>query len=185
MLEHEAAAETEEDAEGHGAEKGEEKDADAVEEREDVDLFAVELRQGPVPRGGGGGSFLRQIRSDTRRGCKPRGDALEHDDGDCVVEDRFAKDDRVQLWVDVELVKDGEDRDGVGRRQGRAEQEALDDGEREAFEAEERVEVHDHAGEKGGGSKLLKRGNRETPPRTHPSATAEMKVPAKAKVRMT
>ena len=48
MLEHEAAAESEEDAEGHGAQEGEEEDADAVEEGEDVDLFAVELRQGPV-----------------------------------------------------------------------------------------------------------------------------------------
>lgn len=48
MLEHEAAAESEEDAEGHGAQESEEEDADAVEEGEDVDLFAVELRQGPV-----------------------------------------------------------------------------------------------------------------------------------------
>ena len=48
VLEHEAAAESEEDAEGHGAQEGEEEDADAVEEGEDVDLFAVELRQGPV-----------------------------------------------------------------------------------------------------------------------------------------
>lgn len=83
---------------------------------------------------------------------RARGDALEHDDGDCVVEDRFAKDDRVQLGVDVELVKDGEDRDRVGGRQGRAEQEALDDGEREAFEAEERVQVHDHAVREAGWS---------------------------------
>lgn len=118
---------------------------------------------------------------------RPACDALEHDDGDCVVEDRFAKDDRVQFRVDVELVKDGEDRDRVGGRQGRAEQEALDDGEREAFEAEERVEVYDDAGQRGmvsksaGGAAFPEKLNR--PP--HPRATAEMKVPAKANVRMT
>lgn len=71
--------------------------------------------------------------------------SLKHDDRDGVVQQALAKDDRVQFRVDVKRVKDGEDRDGVGRRQGRTEQEALDDREREAFESEQAVQVDDDA----------------------------------------
>lgn len=45
----------------------------------------------------------------------------------------------------MQRVEDGEDRDGVGRRQGRAKEEALDDGEGQALEPEERVQVDDDA----------------------------------------
>lgn len=70
-------------------------------------------------------------------------DSLEHDDSDGIVEDALAKDDRVQLRVDVEGVEDGEDGDGVGCGEGGAEEEALDDGQREPFEAEEGVAIDD------------------------------------------
>lgn len=40
--------------------------------------------------------------------------SLEHDDSYGIVEDTLAKDNRVELWIDVQGVEDGEDGDGVG-----------------------------------------------------------------------
>lgn len=136
MLEHEGTRESKDDAESHGDEEGEEEDADSVEEREDVNLLAVELRESPTSP--------RQFGSTE---AKRSWDSLEHDDGDGVVEDGLAKDDRVQLGVDVESVEDGENCDGVRCRESRSKEEALDDREGEAFESEKRVQVDDNAGE--------------------------------------
>ena len=74
---------------------------------------------------------------------KRRGvDVLVHDDRDCIVQDALAKDDRVELWVDLVLIEYGQDRHGVRGRQGRAENEAFEEGKLEAFQTEERPDVH-------------------------------------------
>lgn len=98
MLQHEGTRESKDDAESHGDEEGEKEDAHSVEEGQDVNLLAVELRESPT-------SPPRQSKVDGNRTIL--GDSLEHDDGDGVVEDRLAKDDRVQLGIDVEGVEDG------------------------------------------------------------------------------
>lgn len=83
--------------------------------------------------------------------CQPaRSSLLEHDNSHCIVENTLAENDRVELGVDVKRVEDSEDGYGVGGGEGGAEEEALDDGEREAFESEEGVDVDDEAGERVG-----------------------------------
>lgn len=100
---------------------------------------------------------------------------LVHDDADCVVEDTLPKDDRVQFWVDLVGIEDGEDSDRVGGRQGGTEDEAFEKGELEPLEAQERPDVHQYP---------TKMSTRSRNP-THPMPTAEMNVPRNAKVRMT
>ena len=68
--------------------------------------------------------------------------SLVHDDTDSVVQQTLSKDDGVQLRVDLVLVKDGEDGHRVGGRQRRPERQALNQGELQRFEAEERVDVY-------------------------------------------
>jgi hypothetical protein len=41
-----------------------------------------------------------------------------HDNTDSVIEDAFSKDYGVEMWVDLVLIEDGEDSDGVRRGQG-------------------------------------------------------------------
>lgn len=59
---------------------------------------------------------------------------LVHDDTDGVVQDALAKDDAVQLRVNLVCVEDGQDRHRVCGRQCRAKNEALKQCELEAFE---------------------------------------------------
>ena len=55
-----------------------------------------------------------------------RGDLLVHDDTDRIVQQAFTKDDVVELWVDLVLVEDSEDRDRIRRGKGGPEYEAFD-----------------------------------------------------------
>lgn len=92
---------------------------------------------------------------------------LEHDDGDCIVEDALAKNDAVQLRIDLELIEyckllrqpesafilcqtanihATHDRHGISRGEGRAEDETLDYAERETFQAKEGPDVDQNAG---------------------------------------
>lgn len=144
VLETQRADEAERNAEEHRHHKREQEDASAVEQTRQVNVLAVELRQ-----------------------------RLVHDDRDRIVEDALAKDDRVELGVDLGRVEDGQDGDGVGGRQRRAKDEALEEGKLEAFEAEERPDVREDAGVS---SIVLC---------THPMPTAEMNVPKNANVKMT
>jgi CRISPR/Cas system-associated protein Cas10 (large subunit of type III CRISPR-Cas system) len=42
---------------------------------------------------------------------------LEENNGDCIVEDGLAKDERVELWLDFVGIEDGENSDRVGGRE--------------------------------------------------------------------
>lgn len=66
MLEHQRAAETEADAQGHAEGEDEEEEAHTVEERGDADGLAAK-----------------------------GGQDVEHDNGDCIIEERLSKDDAV------------------------------------------------------------------------------------------
>ena len=56
-----------------------------------------------------------------------------HDDGHRVVQHGFAEDERVEVDVDPELLKDGQDGDGVGGADERAEYEGVKEGEAGAY----------------------------------------------------
>ena len=70
---------------------------------------------------------------------------VEHDDGDGIIEDRFAKDDRVELRINFVGVEDGENRDGIRGAERRAEDEAFEERQRDGLDLEERPHVDDHA----------------------------------------
>ena len=79
---------------------------------------------------------------------------LKDDDGDGIVQDRLAKDDGVQLGVDLVGREDGEDGHGVGGGERGADGDGIDEGEshgaREKREEEEE-EADDDGGEEGAG----------------------------------
>ena len=72
--------------------------------------------------------------------------ALIHDDAHRVVQQALAKDDRVQLRIDLVLREDAQDRDRVRCGERRAEDEALEERELEGLEAEECVQECEDAG---------------------------------------
>ena len=51
--------------------------------------------------------------------------SLVHDDTNGVVEKTLAKNNRIEFWVDLVLLKDGQDSDRIRSREGRAEYQAL------------------------------------------------------------
>ena len=63
----------------------------------------------------------------------------------CIVKDRLAKDDRVQLWVDLVCVKYGKDSDWISGREGGAKDEALHEADLEARDVQEGEDVDDEA----------------------------------------
>lgn len=60
--------------------------------------------------------------------------SFEQDNGNCVVQDRFAKDDSVQFRVDLVGVENGEDGYGVGGTQGRAHAHSFDETDVQTFQ---------------------------------------------------
>lgn len=74
---------------------------------------------------------------------------LEEDNGDCVVEDRFTKNDRVEVRIDLVGVEDGQDGDGIGGRQGRADRNCLDKGEVHGLEWQQGPEEENDAKDNG------------------------------------
>lgn len=54
--------------------------------------------------------------SDIRLFLSGGGYVLIHNDANSIVEQAFAKDDRIQLRVDFVLLKDGQNRDRIRRR---------------------------------------------------------------------
>ena len=86
VLEQQGGADADRDADQQADGEDQEEDADALEQAADGGLAgAMELLGG-----------------------------LEHDDGDGVVEDALAKDDGVELGIDLVGVEDGQDGDRVG-----------------------------------------------------------------------
>jgi len=74
---------------------------------------------------------------------------LEDDDGDSIIEDGLAKDDGVQLGVDLEGIEDGQDGDGVGGGQGGADRDGVDPGHVEALERDGRVQPQQDTNDDG------------------------------------
>lgn len=117
VLEHEGAGKAEQDTTGHGDAEGQKEDADTMKEGKDGNV-----------------------------GCSVKvSERLKHDNGDGVVQERLAKNDAVELGVDLECVENGENGDRIGSRQGRPVLQALDNGKRQAFEAEQSPDVDEHA----------------------------------------
>ena len=136
MLQPKGAAQAKGHTEQHGDEEGKEKDADSVEEGRNVDVFAVETGEGPAV------DQHYQIKENPGARTAIDGDSLVHDDRYRVVQYTLAKDNRVQLGVDLGLIEDGEDGNWVCGREGGSKDETLKEGKLEAFETEERPDVH-------------------------------------------
>ena len=86
-----------------------------------IDVFAVEARKGAV----------------TSAKILIFSHLLVHDDADCIVENALTKDDRVEFRVNLVGVKDGENSDRVGGREGGTEDEAFKESKLEPLEAQE------------------------------------------------
>ena len=82
---------------------------------------------------------------------------LEDDDGNSIVEDRLAKDDGVELGIDLVRVEDGEDGHGIGGRErgahGYGVDEAQVDGSGEEREEPDQEADHDGREERAGEGK--------------------------------
>lgn len=71
--------------------------------------------------------------------------SLVHDDGNGIVQNTLAKDDRVELGVDLGRIEDGEDSHGIRRGQRRSKDETLEERKLESLEAEQGPDVHENA----------------------------------------
>lgn len=59
--------------------------------------------------------------------------ALVHDDTDCVIEKTLAENDRIELGVDLVLLKDGKNGHRIGSRQRRTEYQTFQQGDVQRF----------------------------------------------------
>jgi hypothetical protein len=74
---------------------------------------------------------------------------LEDDNGNGVVEDGFAKDDGVELGIDLVCIEDGEDCNWIGGRQGGADGNGIDKGHVDGTR-DQGVEPQDQPNDDGG-----------------------------------
>ncbi len=74
---------------------------------------------------------------------------LENDNSDGVVEDRLAENDGVKLGIDFVRIENGENGDGIGSRQGRADRDGVDKRHVDSS-GNHRVQPEDQANNHGG-----------------------------------
>lgn len=67
--------------------------------------------------------------------------SLIHNDTDSIVQQTLTKDDGVQLGIDLVLIEDGQNGNGVRGRQGGSKDKTFEQGNVEGFQAKERVDV--------------------------------------------
>ena len=109
------------------------------------------------------------------------GECLVQDDTDCVIEDTLAENDRVEMRVDLVLVKDGKNSDRVGSGECGAEDKAFD--KREGWDKCGRSNKAEEVGEYSVDrwSSRVEAGCCAPP---YPIPIAEIKVPRNAKVKI-
>lgn len=74
---------------------------------------------------------------------------LEDDNGDSIVENRFTKNDSVQLGVNLEGVEDGQDGDRICGRQGSTNGDGVDPRHLETLERDGCIEEQEHTNDDG------------------------------------
>lgn len=180
VLEDQRRSQSESYSESHRDGELKQEDGDSVEEGRDENVVAVEVGESPI-----GGTNTSESAFIARNEGKGERHLLVQNNTDSIVDEALAEDDRVELWIDLVRVEDGQDRNGVGRRQSRTEDQALNQGEFDAFETCERPEVDEDSAKDSGEDQDEELVNTARSSATHPRPTAEMNVPKNAKVKMT
>lgn len=118
VFEHQRRAKSKGHPEGHGNTEREQEYADTMEYRGHEYFSPMEAAQSPV-------YCFRHLSSFSKAAIEY---VLIHDDTNSVIDQTFAKDDSIELWVDLVLLKDGQNCYRIRCRECGTESQAFNQG---------------------------------------------------------